>query len=310
MNAIYNNSNERAVATKSGKPATITALANSPMIQDKFNKVLGNKAPQFIQSVVSATNANPALKTADPMSVFGSALIAATLDLSVIPSLGQAAIVPYKGNAQFQIMVRGLVQLAQRTGLYRTINAGEIYEDEYDGEDLLTGEVTFHRVKGGYRDKGQLDKIVGYFAFIETNTGFRKTEYWTVADVRNHAQRFSKSLSKGWNGPWKDHFHAMARKTVLKSLLNHYGPMSVDSQLAQAITKDQLVTNSDGSEAYEDNPLDSFLVANAENNAVDASSEEKPETTPPEPKNAPQPSNSAADATPAGGDGMPSFNLE
>ncbi len=306
MNAIYNNSNERAVATKSGKPATITALANSPMIQDKFNKVLGKKAPQFIQSVVSATNANPALKSADPMSVFGSALIAATLDLSVIPTLGQAAIVPYKGNAQFQIMVRGLVQLAQRTGLYKTINAGEVYEDEYDGEDLLTGEVTFHRVSGGFRDQGRLDKIVGYFAFIETNTGFRKTEYWTVADVRNHAQRFSKSVN---NGPWKEHFGAMAKKTVLKSLLNHYGPMSVDSQLAQAITKDQLVTNGDGSEAYEDNPLDNFLVVNPENNAVDASVDEKGETTLPEQKNAPQTANSAADATPASADGMPSFNL-
>ncbi len=298
---------------KSGKEVTLKSVASSPAIQQKFREVLGDKAPVFIQSVVSTTQNNPALLKADPMSVFGSAMAAATLNLSVVPTLGQAAIVPYNKNwkdengqwhkdslAQFQIMTRGLVQLAQRTGLYRNINTGEVYEDEYEGKDLLTGEVKFHEVKGGYRDNGQLDKIVGYFAYIETNTGFKKTEYWSTEDVINHGKRYSKSFS---SGPWKDNFSAMARKTVLKSLLNHYGPMSVDSQLAQAITKDQMVNDGKGNDSYEDNPLNDFIHAGVP-------IEKKQENILPPAENAPTVPNFSSDEAieVEEGEEMPSFD--
>lgn len=295
---------------KSGKEVTLKSVAQSPMIQQKFREVLGDKAPVFIQSVVSTTQNNPALLGADPMSVFGSAIVAATLNLSVVPTLGQAAVVPYnvknkktgewEKKAQFQIMTRGLVQLAQRTGLYKNINTGEVYEDEYDGKDLLTGEVRFHEVKGGYRDNGQLDKIVGYFAYMETTTGFRKVEYWSMDDVINHGKRYSKSFE---SGPWRDNFPAMAKKTVLKSLLNHYGPMSVDSALAQAITKDQMVNDGKGNDSYEDNPMNDFIPQNAP-------IEEKQENILPPTENASTPPNSSSDGAIATEpqEEMPSFN--
>ena len=231
-------------------------VANSPAMQKRFAEVLGDAAPAFLAGVIGAVNTNKQLKEANPNSVLQSAMVAATLNLSCVPSLGQAALVPYKNNgvmyAQFQVMTRGLIQLAQRTGQYRNINAGEVYEDEYQGDDLLTGEVYFQRVKGGYRDQGQKDKIIGYFAYIETVTGFKKTEYWTKADVEVHRDRFSKSR---FNGPWKDNFDAMAKKTVLKSLLNHYGPMSVDSKLTTALQDDQKVYDSNGNGEYMDNPM-------------------------------------------------------
>ena len=292
-------------------------MGRNDAVQRRFQEVLGAKAPAFIASVIGAVNSNSMLQEADPASVFGSAMIAATLNLSVVPTLGQAALVPYKikgqgaAKCQFQVMVRGLVQLAQRTGLYKTINAGEIYEDEYEDEDLLTGDVRFQRVHGGYRDEGRTDKIIGYFAFMETTTGFRKTEYWTREDVVNHAQRFSKSYDKG---PWKDNFDAMAKKTVLKSLLNHYGPMSVDSALAQAITKDQMVVDANGNESYEDNPMsmDSFISGDSAQPGSSTSPErekpvlnepvpEKHEITQEKAKNAPE-AESEADSGTLGAD--------
>lgn len=284
---------------KEEQKLAISRMGKNEAVQKRFQEVLGAKAPSFIASVIGAVNGNSALQDADPSSVFGSAMIAATLNLSVVPTLGQAALVPYrkKGGAmicQFQIMVRGLVQLAQRTGLYKTINAGEVYEDEYVDEDMLTGDISFQRIHGGYRDSGRTDKIIGYFAFMETTTGFRKTEYWTREDVINHAQRYSKTYE---SGPWQENFDAMARKTVLKSLLNHYGPMSVDSALAQAITKDQLVVDKDGTASYEDSPMDSFIAQQdaSDNDASDApriadnaSVSEKQEKTPVKPQDAPE----------------------
>ena len=118
-------------------------VANSPAMQKRFAEVLGDAAPAFLAGVIGAVNTNKQLKEANPNSVLQSAMVAATLNLSCVPSLGQAALVPYKNNgvmyAQFQVMTRGLIQLAQRTGQYRNINAGEVYEDEYQGDDLLTG---------------------------------------------------------------------------------------------------------------------------------------------------------------------------
>ena len=294
MSRFVNNNYNNAPATSSKQGViAIKNFGNSPANQRRFQDVLGEKAPAFIASVLGAVNNNSALQKAEPSSVFGAAMIAATLNLSVVPTLGQAAIVPYGNNAQFQVMVRGLVQLAQRTGLYRNINAGEVYEDEYDGEDLLTGEVTFHRVSGGYRDNGQIDKIVGYFAFFETTTGFRKTEYWTKADIINHAKRYSKSFN---NGPWQTNFDSMARKTVLKSLLNHYGPMSVDSSLAQAVAKDQTVVHTDGTEGYDDNPLNETpITSDDENQPVNAPDEAKSEITPPSAESQPQCKESASE---------------
>ena len=289
-NYSYNNASNsnRLATTNNTKVATIKSLSNSPLIQSKFKDVLGDKAPAFIASVVGAVNSNYSLQKAEPTSVFAAAMIAATLNLSVVPTLGQAAIVPYKDKgvmkAQFQIMVRGIVQLAQRTGQYKNINAGEVYEDEYKGYDLLTGDVNIVPMFNGQRDHGERDKIVGYFAYIETVTGFKKVEYWSKAQVEAHGIRYSKSYQ---NGPWRDNFDAMAKKTVLKSLINHYGPMSVDTDLAQALQKDQLVVDADGNESYADNPMGEFIAPPSDNEemAVNESKEEKSVDLPKEKEN-------------------------
>ena len=67
-------------------------------------------------NVLQVVQSNSLLSKADPMSVFMSAATAASMNLSVNPSLGEAYIVPFKGQAQFQVGWKGLVQLAQRTG--------------------------------------------------------------------------------------------------------------------------------------------------------------------------------------------------
>ncbi len=299
-NLNYNNtSNSNRLATTSNtKVATIKSLSSSPLIQGKFKDVLGDKAPAFIASVVGAVNSNYALQKSDPTSVFAAAMIAATLNLSVVPTLGQAAIVPYKDKgvmkAQFQIMVRGIVQLAQRTGQYKNINAGEVYEDEYKGYDLLTGDVNIVPMFNGQRDHGERDKIVGYFAYIETVTGFKKVEYWSKAQVEAHAMRYSKSYQ---NGPWRDNFDAMAKKTVLKSLINHYGPMSVDTDLAQALQKDQLVVDADGNESYADNPMGEFITPPSDNEetVINEPKEEKSVDLPKEKENQAQAQESSLD---------------
>jgi recombination protein RecT len=248
-------------------------MTNDPKMISRFKDVLGAKAPQFLASVVSAVSANRELQKADPTSVMASAMVAATLNLDINPSLGFAAIIPYKdskkdaqGNwtstvqAQFQIMTKGFVQLAIRSGQYRNLNVAEIYEDEYHGYDIVTGEADIFPVADGQRAHGETDKIVGYIAYIELTSGFRKTVFWDMDKILNHAKKFSKSYDtktgKFYKGSaWDSHFEAMCRKTVLKNALSSWGVLSVEMQRAvvsdQAAFKD--VNNLDDP-LYLDNP--------------------------------------------------------
>ena len=104
-----------------------------------------------------------------------------------------------------------MIQLCMRTGAYKYINAGCVYEGEFKSENKLTGEIDISGEKVS-------DKIVGYFAYIETINGFKKAMYWTREKIEAHAAKFSKSY-KSANSVWKSDFDAMAIKTVLRILI-------------------------------------------------------------------------------------------
>jgi recombination protein RecT len=253
MNA-RNNSLARRPGEIQNPVSAIKAMTNDPKMISRFKEVIGQKAPQFLASVVSAVRTNPELQKASPESVMASAMIAATLNLDINPSLGFAALVPYKRNkktdggwsstveAQFQVMTKGFVQLALRSGQYRNINVTEIYEDEYQGEDIITGEVQIQPVGDGDRAHGRTSQIVGYVAYMEFINGFRKTVYWTMDKILQHAQKFSKSYDKKTGSfykgsAWDSHFEAMCRKTVLKNALSSWGILS--TQMQDALVSDE-----------------------------------------------------------------------
>ncbi|CRS36360.1 phage RecT family protein [Streptococcus equi subsp. equi] len=86
---------------------------NAPVVQKKFSEVLGNNSTQFIASLLGIVNNSDLLAKASNESIMTAAMTAATLKLPIQQSLGYAYIVPYKGQAQFQLGYKGLIQLAQ-----------------------------------------------------------------------------------------------------------------------------------------------------------------------------------------------------
>lgn len=199
---------------------------NAPNVQKTFDDVWKGAGAQFATSVLSVIQGNNSLKRATNESILAAAMKAAVLNLPIEPSLGSAYIVPYKGQAQFQLGYKGLIELAQRSGQYKSINAGVVYKAQFKSYDPLfeTLDLDFSQPQ---------DEVIGYFACFELLNGFRKITYWTREEVYNHGKRFSKSFN---NGPWKTDFDAMAKKTLLKSIIGTYGPKSVDMQ--EAITDD------------------------------------------------------------------------
>ncbi|KJF45839.1 recombinase RecT [Bacillus altitudinis] len=223
-NNIQQRQNNGAAPATQG--TTIKALLSSPTVMNRFEEVLGKRAPQFTASILGLYNNEKTLQKAEPMSVISSAMVAATLDLPVDKNLGYAWIVPYKGKAQFQLGYKGYIQLALRTGQYKFINCIPIREGELQKWNPLTEELDIDF------EKRQSDSVIGYAAYFELLNGFRKTSYWTKADVEKHKSKFSKS-DFGWGKDWD----AMALKTVLKAILSKWGILSVEMQ--SALTEDE-----------------------------------------------------------------------
>jgi len=206
-------------------------------IKEKFVELMGRRSTQFITSVIQISQSNDLLAKADPTSIINAAITAATLNLPINQNLGFAYIIPFNSKdgckAQFQLGYKGFIQLAQRSGQFKTISACPVYDGQIISENPLTGYVFDFTVKS--------EKIIGYAAYFELLNGFSKTLYMTVEQLSKHGQKFSQTFKKGF-GLWKDDFDSMAMKTVIKLLLSKYAPLSVEMERAiitdQAVIKD------------------------------------------------------------------------
>jgi recombination protein RecT len=232
------------------KNATLGELMHSPAVVGKLNEVWSSPqmANSFMSSVISVANGNPQLRKAEPMSIIGAAMVAATMQLQVIPTLGQCYIIPYGSKAQFQVGYLGLLQLCQRSGQFKKILAAPVHEGEYISGDEFDEDYVFDK------NQRKSDKIVGYMAKFELLNGFTKVAYWDVDRVKAHATKFSQAYRSGYTSPWKSDFDAMAQKTVLKSILK-YAPKSIEMQ--NAVTFDQAVVNVNSSD-IQDLDIDAF----------------------------------------------------
>lgn len=198
-----------------------------------FARVLGENAPAFMASILTAVNLDDNLKFCQPESIINSAMLAASLDLPIEKNLGQAWLIPYNSKegkrAQFQIGYKGLVQLALRTGEYKTIYSGEIKNGITVKVNPITGKVD-------WSGEEISDEVIGYIAYLKLLNGFERAMYMTFDEAQAHAKKYSKSFGRS-DSPWTTHPHEMGKKTVLKRLLTKYGLLSV--KMRRAITADE-----------------------------------------------------------------------
>jgi recombination protein RecT len=219
-------------------PANImNSLLNGEAMQDSFIRALGDKdkAGLFAASVLELYSGDDTLQKCEPGLVIKEAMKAAQLDLPLSKSLGFAWVVPrWSGKMQafipqFQPGWKGIVQLAQRTAMYRYINCGVVYEGELRKISKLTGELD---IEG----EASSDKIIGYFAYIQLTNGFSKSSYWTKERMTAHALKYNQESKKAGKltGNWAEYFDERAQATVLKHLIAKFGIMSI--QMREAVS--------------------------------------------------------------------------
>ena len=236
-----------APKAKQSVSAILNGILDGEGYRNRINDILGKRAPQFVSSIVTMA-ANDAMLTkvvaSAPQTIITSALKAAALDLPIDPALGTAYVVAFKNTvkgpdgkpvkdangynktrdeAQLIVGWKGLVQLAQRTGLYKRINADFVYEGETIVDDRISGDIKIEGQKTS-------DKVIGYFAYFQLVNGFEKCVCWTKEKVEAHEAKHRKGqyMSKAW----RDDFDSMGRKTVLRELISKWGPLSIDYRTA------------------------------------------------------------------------------
>lgn len=242
--------------TTENLPATtpvkrLSAMLSADSVKAQFQNALKEHSDLFLTSILDIYSSDTYLQKCDPGKVIAECLKAATLRLPLNKQLGFAYVVPFDKNSKvsvegkdvwskesiptFIIGYKGLIQLAMRTGAYRTINADVVYEGELQEVDKLTGIISLS-------GKRTSDKVAGYFAHFETVNGFRKTMFMSADDMVKYAKKYSKSFNSQ-SSPWKTEPDSMGTKTMLRKLLGKYGIMSVEFASAMASDNDELTAD-------------------------------------------------------------------
>lgn len=219
---------------------------NSAGVQAHLQKTLGEKSKSFVTSVLTIVASSANLMKCNPESIYQCALVATTLDLPLNQNLGYAYIIPYGDKAQFQIGYKGFIQLAQRSGKFLNINCVPVFENDTDLE-VKNRLISFLPQK----DNG---KLIGYCGYFKLLNGYEQVLSMDVEILQKHGRKYSKSFG----GLWTSDFESMARKTVIKLLLQRFAPMSIEMQKA-SIVDQSVIKNSETMELeYIDNSSESL----------------------------------------------------
>lgn len=232
----------------------LKATLNAPSVKAKFEEMLGKRAPQFMTSITSVVGNNTLLQKANVNSIVMGAATAASMDLPLNPNLGYAALVPFNSKdgcfAQLQIMTKGYVELFIRSGQCKSLICEVVRKGELVKKNKFTGEYVFDE------DKRESDEIVGVMAAFELTNGYKKVEYMTVQEVKDHAQKFSQAYRRN-AAIWKDNWEEMMKKTCLKRLLVRWAPKSIEMQqmvmFDQAVVKGDISDMNNAQAVYADN---------------------------------------------------------
>lgn len=219
-----NNTNQVKKASPSkGMEQLLTKMGGQ--IQKALPSMVSSE--RFQRVALTAFSNNTKLQQCDPMSFIAAMMQSAQLGLEPNTPLGQAYLIPYGKQVQFQIGYKGLLELAQRSGKIKTLYAHEVRENDTFDIDYGLNQTLTHKplLKG---DRGE---VIGYYAVYHLDTGGNSFIFMTKDEVLEYAKRFSKTYN---SGPWQTDFDAMAKKTVIKQLLK-YAPLSIELQKATSM---------------------------------------------------------------------------
>lgn len=178
---------------------------------------------RLVRIAVTAINLDQHLEGCSVDSLVTAIVKSAMVGIEPNDGTGRAYIVPYKGDAQFQLGYKGLIDLAYRSGLVEFIDCQVVYEgDDFDCE---LGSSPFVR----HRPVFEHGPMKGVYAVLVPKGSTRAViEIMGLDDIAK-----IKKMSKGSRAdrPWIIWEEEMARKGPLKRVCKR-GPCSIELHTA------------------------------------------------------------------------------
>jgi recombination protein RecT len=185
-------------------------------------------ADRVIRVARTAYQLDPKIRGCTPESILGAVLKACELGLEPGGALGHAYLIPYRDECVFQPSYKGLLELARRSGLYRSIEARAVFKG--DAFRLAyTPRAEMSHVPSLDDDPGPLTHAYAY-AYL---AGQEEPVFEIVTRAQVEAAR-SCSRAPG-SLMWTKFYEEGAKKVALRRLLKRQ-PLSVE--LAQACEAD------------------------------------------------------------------------
>ena len=189
------------------------------------------KVMKFMSSVVYSLQKTPKLMDCKRESLISAFMTCAEYELYPSSVSGEAYVLPYKDEAQFQLGYQGVLTLLYRAGM-KNVTAEIVHEnDEFDYQAGLSPTL-IHR-PNVFGDRG---KPIGVYAVATLSSGEKQFKVLGEKDVMKFKE-FSKSKASEYS-PWNpknDPELSMWKKTAIKQLAKF---LPKNSTIYEAFEKD------------------------------------------------------------------------
>jgi recombination protein RecT len=193
---------------------------------------------KFQRVAITAVQTNQDLLTCDRASLFASLMKCAQDGL--LPDGRDAAIVIFKGQAQYMPMVGGLMKKARQSGEISSWSAHPVHQNDEFEYVLGDDERIVHKPT-----MGEQGSVIAAYSIVKLKDGTVSRDVMTLADIekRRKVSRQPNSLQ------WTTFYEEGAVKTVIKHHTKHL-PASTDvEQMAAALDRDDMIRVEDSAAA-------------------------------------------------------------
>jgi recombination protein RecT len=202
--------------------AVFRQTLTQPQFREQLRMALPSHIPEdrFIRVALTVVQQSPNLldgNKVDRQSLFG-ALMKAAQD-GLLPDGREGAIVPYKGKAQWQPMVAGIMTKVRRSGEIASWEVAAVYEKDTFERLLGDDQRIYHKP---FED-GDPGKVIGAYSIVTFKDGTKSRDYmprWRIEKAR--AQGMAKDSLM-----WSQFYDEGAIKTVIKHHAKRL-PMATD----------------------------------------------------------------------------------
>lgn len=203
---------------------------------------------KFQRAAITALMNNPDIADCSKQSVMNSLMKCAQDGL--IPDGREAALVKFKGSAQYMPMVYGLIKRMRNSGEVQSVNAYIVYDnDEFDYVIRDGVEEFIHRP----RIKGDRGNMMLAYAVVLLKDGGKHVEVMSKADIEK--ARMASSNQKGSKTPtgiWAAWYEEMAKKTVIHRAAKR---CPTSSDIEKMLQRDMRVSMNGDDEETEAQPV-------------------------------------------------------